>query len=86
MEVRDTGKHGFMLPANQILPNGREVWTGLQVMFRQLVKEENESSKSPDDDENKNKKKQKMKESGSRKKKEKWRGNKKKDKDFQLIQ
>ncbi len=30
MELRDTGKHGFLLPIEQILPNADEMYSGLQ--------------------------------------------------------
>ncbi|XP_043823846.1 carboxypeptidase A2-like [Dromiciops gliroides] len=29
-ELRDTGRHGFLLPANQILPTAEETWKGLK--------------------------------------------------------
>jgi hypothetical protein len=29
VELRDTGRNGFMLPAEQILPTGEETWAGL---------------------------------------------------------
>jgi len=28
-ELRDTGRYGFLLPANQIIPNGQEIWAAL---------------------------------------------------------
>ncbi|KAJ8002731.1 hypothetical protein DPEC_G00161990 [Dallia pectoralis] len=30
MELRDTGHHGFLLPANQIIPTAEETWLGLK--------------------------------------------------------
>ncbi|KAL8222512.1 UNVERIFIED_CONTAM: carbamoyl-phosphate synthase (glutamine-hydrolyzing) cpa2 [Gekko kuhli] len=29
-ELRDTGRHGFLLPANQIIPTAEETWLGLK--------------------------------------------------------
>ncbi|XP_014206604.1 zinc carboxypeptidase-like [Copidosoma floridanum] len=34
-ELRDTGKHGFILPADQIVPNGQEVLDSLVAMFKE---------------------------------------------------
>ena len=34
LELRDTGAYGFLLPANQIIPNSEEVWAGVQVVLR----------------------------------------------------
>jgi len=34
LELRDTGTYGFLLPANQIIPNSEEVWAGVQVVLR----------------------------------------------------
>lgn len=28
-ELRDTGRYGFLLPANQIIPTAQETWLGL---------------------------------------------------------
>ncbi|KAF9923153.1 hypothetical protein FBU30_006755 [Linnemannia zychae] len=33
VELRDTGRHGFMLPANQILPTGEETWAALAAIL-----------------------------------------------------
>merc|ERR1712241_377170 len=37
MELRDTGLHGFILPADQIIPNGEEMWAGLEVEIKALL-------------------------------------------------
>lgn len=29
LELRDTGKYGFLLPADQITPSGEETWAGI---------------------------------------------------------
>jgi len=29
IELRDTGKYGFVLPASQIIPNGEEIWDSM---------------------------------------------------------
>ena len=34
IEMRDTGRYGFALPANQILPNAVEVFAGVRVMLQ----------------------------------------------------
>ncbi len=31
-ELRDTGKYGFLLPANQIVPSGEEMFAGMAAM------------------------------------------------------
>jgi carboxypeptidase A1 len=35
--MRDTGRYGFLLPADQIIPNAREVWAGLQVVIERVI-------------------------------------------------
>ncbi|KAI4236000.1 MAG: hypothetical protein LQ349_002802 [Xanthoria aureola] len=35
-ELRDTGKYGFVLPANQIAPSGVEAWAGLRYLLGNL--------------------------------------------------
>ncbi|EEP81002.1 conserved hypothetical protein [Uncinocarpus reesii 1704] len=35
-ELRDTGRFGFILPPNQIIPSGQETWAGVKAMFAQL--------------------------------------------------
>ena len=36
-EVRDEGQYGFILPPDQIIPTGEEIWAGLQVMLDQVM-------------------------------------------------
>ncbi|KAI0880751.1 uncharacterized protein GGS22DRAFT_79637 [Annulohypoxylon maeteangense] len=33
IELRDTGRNGFTLPADQILPTGIEIWEGMKYLF-----------------------------------------------------
>lgn len=33
-EIRDAGPHGFVLPAEQIVPAGRETWEGVKAMLK----------------------------------------------------
>uniref|UniRef100_A0A3P8Y524 Carboxypeptidase A1 n=1 Tax=Esox lucius TaxID=8010 RepID=A0A3P8Y524_ESOLU len=33
MELRDTGRYGFLLPANQIIPTAEETWLGLKTIM-----------------------------------------------------
>ncbi|XP_055304258.1 zinc carboxypeptidase-like [Sitodiplosis mosellana] len=35
IELRDKGKHGFVLPADQIIPNAIEVLNGLKAMVKE---------------------------------------------------
>ena len=37
-ELRDTGKHGFILPADQIIPNGEEIVDSFIGMFKEATK------------------------------------------------
>ena len=37
-ELRDTGYHGFLLPSEEIIPNGEEVVDSLVVMFQEAKK------------------------------------------------
>ena len=39
MELRDTGVFGFLLPANQIIPTGEEVWAFHVSVARQVISE-----------------------------------------------
>ena len=36
LELRDTGRYGFMLPANQIAPTGRETFAAIKAMAKEL--------------------------------------------------
>ncbi|XP_047362967.1 zinc carboxypeptidase-like [Vespa velutina] len=36
-ELRDTGKYGFLLPANQIIPTGEEIMDSLVAMFKEVA-------------------------------------------------
>lgn len=36
-ELRDTGRHGFILPADQIIPSGEEMWAGFEVVINKLI-------------------------------------------------
>lgn len=39
MELRDTGNYGFILPADQIVPTGEEVWAFHMTVARQIINE-----------------------------------------------
>ena len=39
VELRDTGKNGFILPPAQIEPSGKETWEAIIVMANQLIAE-----------------------------------------------
>merc|ERR1712233_152344 len=42
-ELRDTGYHGFILPKEQIIPSGEEMWAGFEVVIdrvQQAIAEE----------------------------------------------
>merc|ERR1712042_120736 len=36
-ELRDTGLHGFVLPKDQIIPSGEEMWAGFEVVINRLI-------------------------------------------------
>jgi len=40
-ELRDTGRYGFILPKDQIIPSGEEVWAGFEVVINRLLSLEN---------------------------------------------
>lgn len=35
-ELRDTGNYGFVLPANQITPSGREAYEGVKYLLKNM--------------------------------------------------
>ena len=37
-ELRDTGRHGFILPASEIIPNGEEVMDSIIAMFQEATR------------------------------------------------
>ena len=39
MELRDTGAYGFLLPPEQIIPTGEEVWAFHLTVAREIIKE-----------------------------------------------
>ena len=38
MELRDTGHYGFLLPPEQIIPTGQEVWAFHMAVAREIIK------------------------------------------------
>ncbi|XP_027764412.1 carboxypeptidase A2-like [Empidonax traillii] len=40
-ELRDTGRYGFLLPANQIVPAATETWMGLKKIMEHVLKKQN---------------------------------------------
>ena len=38
-ELRDTGYHGFELPADQIIPSGEEIMAGMKVVFNKIIQD-----------------------------------------------
>ena len=38
-ELRDTGRWGFELPPNQIIPSGEEFVVGMRVVFEKLIQD-----------------------------------------------
>ena len=36
-ECRDTGYYGFLLPPEQIIPSGEELFAGMKVVFEKLI-------------------------------------------------
>jgi len=36
-ELRDTGLHGFILPKEQIIPSGEEMWAGFEVVINRIL-------------------------------------------------
>jgi len=39
MELRDTGASGFLLPPEQIIPTGEEVWAFHMTAAREIISE-----------------------------------------------
>jgi len=39
-ELRDTGSHGFILPKDQIIPSGEEMWAGFEVVIARILETE----------------------------------------------
>jgi hypothetical protein len=37
LELRDTGEHGFMLPAEEIVPSGEEIFAGIMAAAEEIV-------------------------------------------------
>lgn len=35
-ELRDTGRYGFLLPSNQIIPTAEETWLGLKTIMEHV--------------------------------------------------
>jgi len=38
IELRDTGKYGFVLPANEIIPTGQEIWSSMLYFVEHVLK------------------------------------------------
>merc|ERR1719391_826915 len=36
-ELRDTGRHGFLLPADEIIPSGEEMWAAFEVVIKKMI-------------------------------------------------
>ena len=36
LELRDRGKYGFLLPANQIIPTAKETFEGIKAMAKEM--------------------------------------------------
>ena len=39
LELRDKGNHGFVLPKEQIIPSGEEMWAAMEVVIARLIDE-----------------------------------------------
>jgi carboxypeptidase A1 len=37
VELRDTGKYGFLLPDDQIAPSGEETWAGVAALADHII-------------------------------------------------
>ena len=40
VELRDTGHYRFMLPEEEIIPSGQELWDGIQVVVNHIIGEQ----------------------------------------------
>ena len=36
-ELRDTGRHGFILPKEEIIPSGEEMWAAFEVVIQRMI-------------------------------------------------
>ena len=36
IELRDTGKYGWLLPPNNVIPTGEEIWAAVQAMVGKI--------------------------------------------------
>merc|ERR1711971_943817 len=45
-ELRDTGSHGFVLPKEQIIPSGEEMWAGFEVVINRILETETAATTS----------------------------------------
>ena len=41
-ELRDTGRHGFILPTEEIKPSGEELWEAERVVLKKMIEVSNE--------------------------------------------
>lgn len=41
-ELRDTGRYGFLLPANQIIPNGEEYLAGIAALKQYVMENQDD--------------------------------------------
>merc|ERR1711936_302010 len=46
-ELRDTGSHGFVLPKEQIIPSGEEMWAGFEVVINRILETEGATTAAP---------------------------------------
>merc|ERR1712037_515957 len=46
-ELRDTGSHGFILPKDQIIPSGEEMWAGFEVVINRILEAEAATTAAP---------------------------------------
>lgn len=50
-ELRDQGRYGFVLPADQIVPSGEEIFEGIKAMAKQILSEQKDKAAAPTDEE-----------------------------------